>query len=202
MGRFENMLKSLLVLGRDHPVPVGSRRAMKTGLSFENLEERLVLSTFQVIPIGEGLGTFSENGGREGSGSGGFGESEGGHGEGHGGSSSSTLNQDARLVQQAFQTFNASYQSATSALRLTATSTAGPTAAGLATFDSTIATAVQTLNTAISADLANLTNTGAGLVTTIDGYTATLQSEIESAATGLANSTNASVLAMNKEVNT
>ncbi len=62
MSRFENMLKSLLVLGRDHPVPVGSRRARKSGLSFENLEERLVLSTFRAIPIGEGLGTPSATG--------------------------------------------------------------------------------------------------------------------------------------------
>src|SRR4051812_6384315 len=41
------------------------------------------------------------------------------------GASSSTLGQDARAVQQAFQTFRASYLAAAAALRQTATTTAG-----------------------------------------------------------------------------
>ena len=65
-----------------------------------------------------------------------------------------------------------------------------------------IGTAITNLNTAIAKDLSNLTNTGTALNTTIDGFTATLGTEVDSAATGLANATNQSVLALNKEVNT
>jgi hypothetical protein len=58
--------------------------------------------------------------------------------------SSSTLNQDGRQVQQAFQTFDSSYLAAVAALQQTATSTAGPSNAGLTAFDSAIASAIST----------------------------------------------------------
>src|SRR5207244_2409113 len=92
--------------------------------------------------------------------------------------------------------------SASGAWRRRATRTAGPSAAGLTAFDTAIATAVTTLAASISTDLGNLTNTGSALNTTIDGFTATLQTELDSAATGLANSSNSSVRALNQEVNT
>ena len=50
--------------------------------------------------------------------------------------------------------------------------------AGVTAYDNAIATAVTTLNNSISSDLSNLTNTGAALTSTIEGYTATLQSEL------------------------
>ncbi len=166
---------------------------------------------------GSGGGTFSPIGGGGGGGGGGGMIGGCGGGSGGGGSATSTLlAQDARAVQSAYQTFDGSYLYAVSQLRLTVSTTStppGPSTARLTAFDSAIATAITTLNTSISTDLANLTKTGAGIITTITapattspaspgGYTAQLQAEIDSAATGLANSTNASVLSMNQEVNT
>jgi hypothetical protein len=110
------------------------------------------------------------------------------------------LAQDAHAVQQAFQTFDAAYLSAVAALRATATTTTPPTAAGIAAFDTAISNAIDALDASIGTDLANLTNTGTTLAGTLDGYTATLQTEVESAAAGLANSTNAAVVAMDQEV--
>jgi len=179
-GKIVRGLKSLKSAGAAAP----SRRK-RAGLAFENLEGRLVLSSF-----GGGLGGLASVPSFQ----------FGGHG-GPGGSSN-VLVQDARLVQQAFQTFQSSYLSATAALRLTATTTAGPTAAGLAAFDSSVATAVTTLNGSIATDLSNLTHTGPTLAATIDGETAALQTEIDGAAAGLAGSTNASVISLNREVNT
>ncbi len=169
----------------------------------EKLEDRTVPSALlgklvplQSLPGGSGSGT----GGAGSGGSQGMGGCEGSGGAGAG--ASSELNQDARSVQQAFQTFDSSYLAAVAALRQTATSTAGPTQAGLTAFDSAIATATTTLDASISTDLSNLTNTGTALNATIDGFTSTLESEIESAATGLASSSNTAVNALNKEVNT
>src|SRR5579883_1644832 len=96
---------------------------------------------------------------------------------GRGEASASTLKQDARLVNQAFQTFDASYSSAVAALRQTATSTTGPTQAGLTAYNTAVATAISKLNSSIGSDLSNLSSTGSGLITTIDGYTSTLQTE-------------------------
>jgi hypothetical protein len=115
------------------------------------------------------------------------------------GASASTLKQDARLVTQAFQTFNASYSSASAALRQTATPTSGPTQAGLGAYDTAVATAISNLNSAISSDLSNLSHSGSGLIATIDGYTSTLQTELQSAGSGLANSTNQAVRALRQE---
>jgi hypothetical protein len=115
------------------------------------------------------------------------------------GASTTTLRQDARLVQQAFQTLNSSFLSAAAALRLTATSTAGPTQAGLDAYNSAIASAISNLNTSIGTALGNLPNTGAALISTIQGYTATLQTELQSAGTGLANNTNSAVLSLKRE---
>ena len=64
-------------------------------------------------------------------------------------------------MQQAFQTLNSSFLSATAALRQTASATAGPTQAGLTAYNSAIASAITTLNSSISTALGNLTNTGA-----------------------------------------
>jgi len=64
---------------------------------------------------------------------------------GRGEASASTLKQDARLVNQAFQTFDASYSSAVAALRQTATSTTGPTQAGLTAYNTAVATAISKL---------------------------------------------------------
>jgi hypothetical protein len=115
------------------------------------------------------------------------------------GASASTLKQDARLVTQAFQTFNASYSAAVAALRQTATTTSGPTQAGLGAYNKAVATAISNLNSAISSDLSNLSTSGSGLIATIDGYTSTLQTELQSAGSGLANSTNQAVLALRHE---
>jgi hypothetical protein len=115
------------------------------------------------------------------------------------GASAHTLEQDVRLVNQAFQTFNASDSSAVSALRQTATITTGPTQAGLNSYDSAVAAAISKLNSSIGSDLSNLSSTGSGLIATIDGYTSTLQSDLDSAGSGLANSTNRAVLALKQE---
>src|SRR5438552_16644287 len=128
----------------------------------DRLEDRTVPSHMLVglaqVPVYLGGGG---GGGRSvtGIGSGGSLAGLGGGCGGGGSSSSSTLNQDARLVNQAFLTFDSSYLSAAAALRLTATSAAGPSAAGLAAFDTAIATAITTLDASISTDLGNLTNT-------------------------------------------
>jgi len=106
---------------------------------------------------------------------------------------------DAIAVQKAFGTFTASYQSAVSALRQTATTTTAPTAAGQAAYAAAVTSAIQALDTSVASDFGNLPNTGASLVTAIDGYTATLQNELIGAGAGLANSTNASVLSLYRE---
>jgi hypothetical protein len=120
---------------------------------------------------------------------------------GSGGALASTLKQDARLVNQAFQALNASYSAAVAALRQTATHTSGPTPAGLGAYDTAVAAAISTLNSAIGTDLGNLPKSGSGLIATIDGYTAALQTQLQSAGSGLANSTNRSVLALRHEAN-
>jgi len=102
-------------------------------------------------------------------------------------------------VNQAFQAFNASYSSAVAALRQTATPTSGPTQAGLGAYDGAVAAAIATLNSAIGSDLGNLSKSGSGLIATIDGYTSALQTELQSAGSGLANSTNRAVLALRRE---
>ena len=151
-------------------------------------------------PGGFGGGFGGGHGGGPGGGPGGVGGFCGPGGPGNG--TPSVLGQDARLVQQAFQTFDSAYLTAVAALRATATTTTAPTAAGLTAFNTAIASAVSTLDASVASDLANLTNTGTALVATVDGDTAALQAELDSAATGLANSTNASVVALNQEANT
>ena len=64
-------------------------------------------------------------------------------------------------MQQAFQTLNSSFLSATAALSQTATTTSGPTQAGLDAYNSAMASAITTLNSSISTALGNLPNTGA-----------------------------------------
>jgi len=115
--------------------------------------------------------------------------------------SSSILYQDARQVQQAFQSLNGSFLAAVAELRETATPTSAPTAAGVTAYDSAITTAITTLNSSISSALSNLPNTGSSLISTITGYTSTLQTELQSAGSGLANSTNQAVLALDQEAN-
>jgi hypothetical protein len=112
---------------------------------------------------------------------------------------SSTLAQDARQVQQTFQSLNASFLSAVATLRQTATTTTPPTQAGLDAYNGAIASAITNLNSTITSALGNLTNTGSSLVTTLKGYTSTLQTELQSAGSGLANSTNQAVLALRQE---
>ncbi len=188
------------------------RRVVRRSLAFENLEGRAVPSSFSFGFGGGGPGPLEREGGGPqgpGGGPGGSGFGGGGFGGGHnfgggfvgyGGPTSSTLAQDARSIQQAFQTFDAAYLSAVAALRATATTTTPPTAAGIAAFDASISDAINALESAISTGLSNLTNTGSTLATTLNSYVSTLQTEVDSAATGLANSTNAAVLAMNREV--
>src|SRR5205814_2270836 len=84
---------------------------------------------------------------------------------------------------QAFQTLDAKNQAAVAALRRTATPTAGPTQAGLDTYNSAVATAVSNLNSAISSALSNLPTAGGSLLSTINGNTSTLQSEFQTALT-------------------
>jgi len=174
----------------------------------DKLEDRTVPSHLLGFPPSQVLalpGDFGGHGG--GSLGGGFGFPGGGDLGAHkqpGGvtASSSTLDQDARQVQQAFQSFNGSFLAAVAALRLTATTSAGPSAAGLTAYDSAIASAISTLNSSISSDLNNLPKTGSSLTSTISGYTSTLQTELQSAGAGLANSTNKAVLALEREANT
>ncbi len=190
------------------PAPA-ARRATRRGLVFEDLEGRAVPSSFAFgfgggpafsqdrsvghqAPPQQGAAATALNltaGGVS------LGSALGCNGAAGGAGSSSLLAQDARAVQQAFQTFDAAYLSAVAALRATATTTTPPTAAGIAAFDTAISNAINALDASISTDLANLANTGATLATTLDGYTSTLQTELESAGAGLANSTNAAVLA-------
>ena len=59
---------------------------------------------------------------------------------------------------------------------------------------------MQSLDASIATDLGNLTNTGSALATTIDGFTATLQTELDSAATGLAAATGGRKTVANPEV--
>lgn len=217
-------------LGRDRDQQgTTKRRPARATIGLETLEGRVVLSSGSslvgnVLPLqaatsgtsgstsalGDGpMGDFGGGmnfqrgpGGR--GGPGGSGQGPGGGmqlgGPGGQGGTSSVLGQDARQVNQAFQTFNASIQSAVSTLRQSATTTTGPTTAGISAFNTSVESAVSTLNSSISSALSNLPNTGAALTTTIQGYTATLQSEIESAGTGLANSTNSAVLALKQEI--
>jgi hypothetical protein len=200
-----NRLVELIARLRRKPTSPRPRRAIRRGLAFEGLEERAVPSS---LSFGFGAGQAApfqhgRDGGPQGT-AGGFGTawSPGGGAYGRADeTTSSTLVQDAHTVQQAFQTFDAAYLSAVAALRATATTTTPPTAEGIAAFDQAIATAINNLDTSIGAKLGNLTNTGTTLSITIGGYTATLQTDIDSAAAGLANSTNAAVLAMNREVN-
>jgi hypothetical protein len=201
-----NRLVDLIAVLRGRPASPKSRRAIRRGLAFEGLEGRAVPSSLSFGFGGGQAASFQQGrgGGQQGTG-GSLGASPnvGGvcGGGGGGATTSSALTQDARTVQQAFQTFDAAYLSAVTALRATATTTTPPTPAGIAAFDQAIATAINTLDASIGKRLGNLTNTGTAVANTIDGYTATLQTEIDSAATGLANSTNAAVLAMNQEVN-
>ena len=104
-------------------------------------------------------------------------------------------------MQQAFQSLNGSFLAAVAELRTTATTTSGPTTAGLTAYNSAIASAISALNSSISTTLSNLPNTGSGLTSTANGYTSTLQTELESAGTGLAGSTNQAVLALKQEAN-
>ena len=159
----------------------------------DRLEDRTVpsalmgrLTALQALPTG-GTGTSSDATGT-GQGRGGAlgardlgGLSLGGcQGQGSQAGVSSTLTQDARQVQQAFQTFYSSYLSAAAALRLTATSTAGPAQAGLDAFNSAIGSALTTLNASIGSSLTNLTNTGGSLTTTINGFTSALSTQLQS----------------------
>ena len=174
----------------------------------DKLEDRTVPSHLAGFPSSQVLalhGGFGDRGG--GTLGGGFGvpggEDLGAHTQ-QGGvtASSSTLSQDARQVQQDFQTLDGSFLAAVAALRTTATTTAGPTMAGLTAYNNAIASAISTLNSSISKTLSsNLPNTGSSLISTINGYTSTLQTELESAGSGLANSTNQAVLAMKQEAN-
>jgi hypothetical protein len=180
----------------------------------DRLEDRTVpshsgLGGFLSSQLGSFLGGLEQRGGLLGGRDFGGGYGYGGHGGGLGGitqpgsgaASTSTLKQDARLVQQAFRTLNSSFLSAAAGLRQTATSTAGPTQAGLDTYNAAISTATSKLNSSIGAALGNLTNTGSALVSTIGGYTATLQTELQSAGGGLASSTNQAVLSLKQEAN-
>ena len=101
----------------------------------DKLEDRTVPSHvgFSPSPVLAFHGGFGDRGG--GSLGGGFGFQGGGDLGAHtqpGGvtASSSTLYQDARQVQQAFQSLNGSFLAAVAALRTTATTTAGPTRPG------------------------------------------------------------------------
>lgn len=206
MSRPKDLWRGVASLWKRTGTPAPARRRNRKQASFrvEDLEGRVVLSSLTVgfgggtsnPPVQSGLGSGGQRGGGGPQGAGGC---QGGPGGGAG--TSSLLGQDARAVQQAFQTFDSAYLAAVAALRQTATTTTAPTAAGLSTFDAAIASAVTALDKTVATDLGNLTNTGAAVAGTIDGLTATLQAEVDSAATGLANSTNASVLAMNREVN-
>jgi hypothetical protein len=177
----------------------------------DKLEDRTVPSHALGFPPSQVLALHSGFGGRGGGSlGGGFGFQGGGDLGAHtqpGGvtASSSTLYQDARQVQQAFQSFNGSFLAAVAALRTTATTSAAPTMAGLASYNSAIASAVSALNSSISTTLSsNLPNTGSSLISTITGstgYTSTLQTELESAGSGLANSTNQAVLELKQEAN-
>lgn len=198
--------------------PAATRRRRDSALGVENLEGRVVLSSGGASLPGLGANFGAQVGGldRDGGHGGfaGFGQGRGGP-RGFGGpgglrgpggnlglgGASSVLRQDATEVNQAFQAFGASIRSAVSTLRQTATTTTPPTADGLAAFNAAVESAVSTLNTAITANLAGLPATGSTVAASIAGYTATLQDEVESAATGLANSTNTSVLALNREIN-
>lgn len=194
----------------------------------DRLEDRTVPSHVmgRIIPSGafsllSGLGQRGRDGSRDGGdfnlggdfGPGGGLDLGGGFGGGDqehegsdwgGGSStpSSTLQQDAQAVQKAFQTFNASYLSTVATLRQSATTTLGPTQAGLDAYNSAVSQAILALNGSINTALGNLSNSGSGLIATITGYTATLQDELQSAGSGLANSTNQAVRELRQEANT
>jgi len=172
----------------------------------DKLEDRTVpsylggFSSSPVLALHSGFG--DRGGGSLGSG---FGFQGGGYLGAHqqpGGvtASSSTLSQDARQVQQDFRTLDGSFLAAVAALRTTATTMTGPTTAGLTAYNSAIASAISALNSSIGTTLSsNLPNTGTGVISTISGYTSTLQSELESAGKGLASSTNQALLALTKE---
>ena len=198
MNRILSGRREWLNFGRNKTINTASKSKPKVGLRVENLEGRLVMAASFLGQMG-GLGAeFSGLLGREGFGPRG---PMGPPGTGfHPVASTSTLGQDAISVNQAFQTFNDSIKADIAALRLTATTTSGPTSGGLTAYNTAVESAVSTLNSSISSSLSNLTNTGSDLTSTIDGYTATLQTEIESAGAGLANSSNSAFLAMNREI--
>jgi hypothetical protein len=174
----------------------------------DTLEDRTVpshlLGGFWSSQVGALLGGFGRHVGQVLRGDLGFGGGRdfGGFGlPGRSGASSTTLSQDARSVQRAFQTFNASYQAAVASLRQSATTKAGPTQAGLDSYNGAVASAISNLNSAISSSLGNLNNSGGTLLATIKGFTSTLQTELQSAGSGLANSTNQAVRALRQEAN-
>ena len=197
MDRFLFGKREWTKFGRDKATTAAKPRP-KAVLKVENLEGRLVMAASFLGQL-QGLGAeFSGLLGREGFGARG---PLGPPGTGfHPVASTSVLGQDATSVNQAFQTFRDSITADVAALRLTATATAGPTADGLTTYNSAVEEAITTLNSSVSSSLADLTNTGDTLASTIAGYTANLQTEIESAGAGLANSSNTAVLALNREI--
>ena len=175
-----------------------SKRPPKAALQVENLEGRVVMAASFPGQSGNPGAEFGGWLGREGFGPRGpLGPPGAGF---HPLASASTLGQDATSVNQAFQTFGDSITADVAALRLTATATGGSTSTGLSTYNSAVESAITTLNSSIGSSLANLTNTGADLTSTIDGYTATLQTEIESAGIGLTDSSNRTVLTLNREI--
>ncbi len=171
----------------------------------DKLEDRTVPSHLLGFPPSQVLALHGGFGGRDGGSlGGGFGYQGGGDLGAHtqpGGvtASSSTLYQDARQVQEAFQSLNGSFLAAVAALRTTATTSSVPT--GLTAYNSAIGSAISSLNSSISSALNNLPNTGSSVISKISGYTSTLQTELESAGSGLANSTNQAVLALKQEAN-
>ena len=214
MDRSPFRKREWMKLGRTQsstPAPKSSKQATP---KLEGLEERVVLSSASAIlneiaNLSAELGGFGGGGGNFG---GGFGGSAGysGHGNfglrpgpsgavGLGGTASSTLAQDTVAVNQAYATFNSTVLSDVATLRQTATTSSVPTPAGVTAYNNAIATAISTLNTSITSDLSNLKNTGAGITSTIEGYTSTLQSELQSAGANLASSTSSSVLSLDFE---
>ncbi len=216
MDRSPFRKREWMKLGSAQGSTPATRPSKQATPKLEGLEERVVLSSASAIlneiaNLGAELGGFGGGGGG-GNFGGGFGGYAGYSGYGNfglrpgpsggvgiGGAGSSTLAQDTVKVNQAYATFNSTVLGDVATLRQTATTTSAPTAAGLTAYNNAIAAAISTLNTSITSDLSNLTNTGAAITSTIEGYTSTLQTELQSAGAGLANSTNSSVLSLYRE---
>ncbi len=181
-----SIARSFVRLTRGATGSSSQRKSRRGPLAVEQLEGKVVLSgpggSLGFAWLQREFGAFFGNGR-----------------SGHGAATSSLQQQDVRLVQGSFRALNSTFNAASSALRLTATPASGPSAAGLMTYQNTIASAISTLNLSITTDLANLPKSGGTLAATIQGQTAVLQSELDSAGTGLRSSTNRAVRALKNE---